>query len=391
MSFLILGPCFANTQVYKIAAKVNDKVITTNEVAVRAKLMQLYSGLNIEFSKQALKDLVNEQLQIQEAQKYGVTEDSERIDASLKDMAQKLDGIEPKTKDDFLQSLKGQLRAQVTWPIIIRQFYSPSVIVTDDDIQEKLQELEYQKSQKKYLVSEIFLPFEEAGSEQQLLERSKDIVAQLRQGLPFSIVATQISKSPTASAGGSLGWIVPGQNDPLLDNTLKKMNAGETSDPIKKEDGYIIYQIKDIKIPGQKSIDDTVYSFNQVSIPSTWSEESLTIHIRSLMEAKGCDDFEKQATGNSEIQFKRNTSIKATNLSPILQDLLMPLQEGEKTKPMKTPDGIVFFMLCKKDFKQEALPSKAEIKETLEQKRYALFSTQHLKMLNKTSLIKMMD
>jgi hypothetical protein len=69
----------------------------------------------------------------------------------------------------------------------------------------------------------------------------------------------------------------------------------------------------------------------------------------------------------------------------------MPLQEGEKTKTMKTPDGIVFFMLCKKDFKQEALPSKAEIKETLEQKRYALFSTQHLKMLNKTSLIKMMD
>ncbi len=342
-----------------------------------------------QFQEQALNALIDEQLQTQEAEKFGVVEDKQRIDQILSGISEKFTGLPASKKEAFLQSLRGQFTAQSTWVTIIREKYKASVVVTEDDIQERLQEIKYQGSQTKYLVSEIFLPLE-PNQNNNLLSKAKEIVVQLRQGLPFSIVAQQISKSPTAESGGDLGWIVLGQNDPVLEKAIKSMKSGDTSDPIQTDGGYIIYQLKDIKAPGAMSIEDTLYSFNQVLIPDTWSDENLRIHINALMEAKTCEAFQKQASGNPQIKLSKNDALRATSLSPVLQDILRFLKENEQTKPIKTPDGIVMFMLCKKAFKAPDLPTSDQIKDSLEQKRYALFATQYLRELKNNSLIDIM-
>ena len=391
LAFIIftIQSSFAGNMEYKIAAKVNNRIITNNEVEVRGELMKESSGLKMtqqQFREQALKFLIDEQIQIQEAEKFGFLEDKQRVDQMLSGVSERLANMPSSKKEAFLQSLRGQFDAQSRWASIIREKYKNSVIVTEEDIREKFQQMEYQKSQTQYLVSEIFLPFEV-----EKVFKAQDIVAQLRQGLAFSIVAQQISRSPTAESGGNLGWIVLGQNDPILENAIKSMKAGDTSDPIKTDGGYMIYQLKDVKKPGSMSIEDTLYSFNQVTIPETWSDEGIRIHINALMDATTCSDFQAQASGNPEIKFIKTDSIRAVMLSPVLQDFLRVLKENEKTKPIKTPDGIVIFMLCKKTFKAQELPTKDQIKESLEQKRYSLFAAQYLKEITNASLIEIME
>ncbi len=383
-------------QGYKIAAKVNNKIITSNEVLTRAELISLSSGLSAtpelkkQFKSQALKDLINEQLQLQEAAKYGVVEDTARVDEILSQISARMKDVETSKKTVFLENLRGQFNAQSTWMTIIRQLFGSSVVVSDDEIQEQYGEIKYQKSQKQYLVSEIMMPFE-PGKDMEVLTRMQEILTQLRQGVPFSIVAKQISKGSSAEAGGDLGWVILGQNDPALDKALSFMKPGDISDPIRISNGYVIYQLKDIKAPGSMSLDETFYSFHQVAVPENWSQESLQTHLSSLMEAKTCEEFQTHAKSSIEIQFRENKEVKATLLPPVLQDLLRNLKDGEKTKPMKAQEGILIFMMCKKTFKEEPLPTKEQLRDHMEQKRFSLFSQRHLKELRKSALIDISD
>jgi peptidyl-prolyl cis-trans isomerase SurA len=396
IGFVCLMADMAHAQGYKIAAKVNNKIITSSEVATRADLIALSSGLSgtpelkKQFSSQALKDLVNEQLQLQEAAKYGVTEDTARVDDILSQISARMKDVDAAKKAIFLENLRGQFNAQSTWMTIIRQLFGSSVVVSDDEIEQQYVEMKHQKSQKQFLVSEIVMPFE-PGKDMEVLTRSQEIVTQLRQGVPFSIVAKQISKGSTAQAGGDLGWIILGQNDPILDKTVSSMKQGDISDPIRVTNGYVIYQLKDIKAPGSMSLDETFYTFNQVAVPENWAPESLQTHVSALMEAKTCEEFQAHAKSSIEIQFRDNKEVKATLLPPALQDLLRNLKDGEKTKPMKAPEGILLFMMCKKTFKEEPLPTKEQVRDYMEQKRFNLFSQRHLKELRKTALIEMTD
>jgi parvulin-like peptidyl-prolyl isomerase len=176
-----------------------------------------------------------------------------------------------------------------------------------------------------------------------------------------------------------------------LEKAISTMKDGDISNPIRITNGYLIYQLRGIKAPGTMSLDDTFYSFNQVCVPESWSDENLQIHLGSLMNSKTCTEFQNQAKSSVEIQFRENKEVKATLLPPALQDLLRGLKEGEKTKPMKAPEGILVFMMCKKTFKEEPLPTKEQVRDNIEQKRFNLFSIKHLKELNKSALIEILD
>ncbi len=75
-----------------------------------------------------------------------------------------------------------------------------------------------------------------------------DSIAQAVQNgkVQFSEKARELSQDPaTAAKGGALGWVLPGQLDPVLDAALQRLNPGDVSAPIVMGNKVVLLQLVD--------------------------------------------------------------------------------------------------------------------------------------------------
>lgn len=71
---------------------------------------------------------------------------------------------------------------------------------------------------------------------------AKEIKELLSKGSDFKQLAKARSKGPNAEKGGDLGAVNKGDLMPELDNTLRNLKAGQTSDIVKSKMGYHIFR-----------------------------------------------------------------------------------------------------------------------------------------------------
>lgn len=88
-------------------------------------------------------------------------------------------------------------------------------------------------------------------------EKAKEILTEAKQrivaGEDFATVARNISEDKaTASSGGDLGWVEPGQMIPDFEAAMDKLSPGEISDPVKTRFGWHLIQVQE-----RREYDDT--------------------------------------------------------------------------------------------------------------------------------------
>jgi len=59
----------------------------------------------------------------------------------------------------------------------------------------------------------------------------------------FGQLAQKYSEDGSASNGGKLGWMSPGELVPIFEQAMNKLNIGEVSDPVKTEFGWHLIQV----------------------------------------------------------------------------------------------------------------------------------------------------
>ena len=79
----------------------------------------------------------------------------------------------------------------------------------------------------------------EAGARQKLL----DIRQQIEAGGDFAKFASTYSQDGSASQGGDLGWISPGETVPEFERAMNNLKDGEISEPVRSEYGYHLIQV----------------------------------------------------------------------------------------------------------------------------------------------------
>jgi peptidyl-prolyl cis-trans isomerase SurA len=75
-----------------------------------------------------------------------------------------------------------------------------------------------------------------------------DAIAQAVQSgkVKFGQKARELSQNPaTAAKGGDLGWVLPGQLDPVLDAALERLNPGDVSAPVVMGNKIVLLQLVD--------------------------------------------------------------------------------------------------------------------------------------------------
>ncbi|HUY68546.1 MAG TPA: peptidylprolyl isomerase, partial [Alphaproteobacteria bacterium] len=244
----------------RVAAVVNDDVISTLDVEARMAMAFLASGLpdtpdvRQHLLMQTLRSLIDEQLELQEAKKDDITVPDDEIDKAMARVAtdNHIPGGDMKA---FLASrgippeaLMHQIRASLAWSKVVQRELRPSVQVGDDEVDAVIDRMRANAGKEEYLVSEIFLPVDSPKDEEQVKQFGENLVQKLRQGGNFGAIAHQFSQNASAAAGGDIGWIEEEQLAPELNSALQTMQVNQVAGPVRAASGYYILGLRDKRV-----------------------------------------------------------------------------------------------------------------------------------------------
>ncbi|SPB17344.1 molecular chaperone SurA [Caballeronia novacaledonica] len=92
-------------------------------------------------------------------------------------------------------------------------------------------------------VRHILLRVSDGMSEQTARQKLLDIKQQVASGGDFANFARTYSQDGSASQGGDLGWISPGETVPEFERAMNNLQDGAVSDPVRSEYGYHLIQV----------------------------------------------------------------------------------------------------------------------------------------------------
>jgi len=249
----------AQSDAQRIAAVVNDDVITSQDLLGRLNLALATSGLpNDEASRrrlapQVLRGFVDEKLQLQEAERLGLSVTDAEIDQALDTIAQR-NGIGRDDLVRYLQArnvdprtLRDQLRAQIAWIKVVQREVRPRITVSQEQVDLALRR-DAAEGGVEVLLSEILLPVYERGQEATVLAQAQELVASLRGGTDFAALASQVSSSASSDNRGDLGWVRTATLAPELRERIMVLQPGQVSDPIVGPNGVQIFQVRDRRV-----------------------------------------------------------------------------------------------------------------------------------------------
>jgi peptidyl-prolyl cis-trans isomerase SurA len=403
--FLIALAGTAAAQETRIAAIVNDDVLSLSDLANRIQLVMKTSSMpdneqNRErVRSQVLRSMIDEKLQMQEAKRLNVT-------ISKEDVEQAFTRLETQNKmqkgglDQYLTqqgisraTLTDQISANLAWGKLVRGRLLQDVTISEEEVNEELKRIKDSAGTPQNRVSEIFLAIDNPAQDAEVKRVAERLIDQIRTGVSFAILAQQFSQSPTAAVGGDLGWVTAAQLAPALGESIQKMKAGEMSYPVHTSAGYYILYLVERRALGQSDPNDTVLSLVEVTLPAT-PQTPVPEQKRLLAQAqqisasvKSCGELAKIGRERAPQTSREIPEIKAGDLSPGLRQALLALPIAEASKPLPIQGGIGVVMVCQRKEAKGGLPSRDELQESLAHQRLDALARRYLRDLRRSAYV----
>ncbi|MEJ0059150.1 MAG: peptidylprolyl isomerase [Terricaulis sp.] len=379
-----------------VAAIVNDKVISTYDVRQRANLLLISAGvqptpeLQQRARAQALRDLVDEELQIQEA-----TGDPYHIEVAEADIDRRLESIARSNNvstEEFtaqlaqsgvgVSTLRHQLRADIVWQRLMGGLYGTRVRVSELEIRETQARIAADATQPRFLISEIFLPAE---NEQEFTEMSNggmQLLEQMQRGVPFPSIARQFSAAPSAAAGGDVGWMASSEVQPELLVVLNRLQPGQVSTPIRTPTGVYIIALRERQESVPEGATQRV-SLRQISAPAARRTQLERVQRR----VSGCGGLDASvgAVEGGEVVDLGETA--ESDLSEGIRTRITGIEAGTASPVVVEGDRATSVVVCSRQTGGGGVPSSEEISNRLYDQEMAMLSERYLRNLRREATI----
>jgi peptidyl-prolyl cis-trans isomerase SurA len=379
-----------------IAAIVNDKVITTFDVQQRMKMMILSSGRQIPASllpqvqDQAVRDLVNEQLKLAEAERFEMKIEESDIDAEIKTMAAQggitVAEMERQLASDgiMISALKEQIKATIAWQQLVQGRFRSRVRVDDEEIERTLSRMRDNVTKEQYLVSEICIPMGDPSQAQQTYEGSLQLIEQIRRGVPFSVVAQQFSACPSAANGGDLSWVRSGELAPELDQVLQMMEPGSVTNPIPSEGAFMIISLRDKRLPAVAG--EETFELAYASAPLSIGRTEALLALERLKTADACGNRKLRQDLGPGVGVAKLENVRLPDIDERFRSAIEDLNRGDLSAAVEADDALHIVYVCEKD-EGLGLPSRARVEEDAFVRELSRIGQQYLRDLERKSMV----
>jgi peptidyl-prolyl cis-trans isomerase SurA len=389
----------------RIAAVINNDIVTVDDLAARLNLVMRSSGIadtpenRQRLNARVLRQLIDEKLEMQEAKKQKISVTKDEVDDAYNNIETRNNmpkgGLDAYLKQQGVsrQSLIDQLTASLTWSKTVRDRWSSEVSVSDDEVNDALKQLKADIGKPQSRVSEIFLAVDNPTQEDEVRRLADRLIEQIRGGANFGAVAQQFSQSPSAATGGDIGWVTPNELSASLGEAVEKMKPGEMSYPIRTAAGFYLLYVADRKTLGATSPDDTEFSLVEVVFPlapSAAPEERQRIEAQAqdvANTAKSCGEMAKIGVDRAPQLSTQIPSVKAGDLPPDLRQTVMALKVAEASKPLELRGGIGTVMVCQRKDPDSGLPSADQIADNIARMRLDQLARRYLRDLRRSAYV----
>ena len=393
---IMIAPLKLSSQnIQAISAIVNDEVISRYDVQQRVQLIISTSGIQptqdnvVRLEKQALRSLVNEKIQLQEASKLDVPSSDDEINLMLERIAngnqmsgeQILQLINSQgVKSD---TLLNQIKAELLWNKIVRGRYGSYINVNEDEVSIVYDRTIESIGKEQYEVSEIFIGYENEQEEKEANILTKKLVEQLREGVAFAPVAQQFSQTSTAGQGGYLGWVTDGQLDKSINNKLKQLGKNQISDPIKTINGIYIIKLNERTEAGGKN--PLRNQFDLMTV--TFEKNNRSDAENFSKDFVSCKRIEKLAEKYDEKEINSLGKITLSELPKELHQELLSKYAGETLNPRVSGDYIDLILICDRKDDIGLQVSRENIEDNIYAQKIGMMSRRYLRDLRRDAVI----
>jgi peptidyl-prolyl cis-trans isomerase SurA len=389
----------------RIVAVVNDEVISAQDLNDRLQLVTLTSGIpdseqaRARLAPQVLRSLIEETLQLQEAERLEIAVEDAEIERALANIAERNQLTVEAMRRFFAQNgidfatLLDQVRAQIAWVKVVNRQIVPRVTVTVDQLDMAVEEARRNEGEPEYLLSEIVLPIDNPEQAQVVAQDAARLVQTLREGASFESLARQVSAAASAETGGDVGWIRSSAIPQELRNTLESMREGEISDPLPSPVGYYIFLLRDRRLNQaavDRAADDVEVELAQVLFPVDADDDvdALRVQAAELRDDLGdCSAMADTAAELNAPQSGRLGWLRVGDLPATFRQTVSSLPVGQVSVPLDGPAGIHLLMVCGRRNPQAETPQREQMAERLQRERVERLARRYLRDLRKEAFV----
>lgn len=391
----------------RIAAVVNDELITAYDLEARMKLIIVSTRLPNTFetrrriSGQVLRTLIDERLKIQEAKRRNISVSNREV-LRAKANIEKQNQLPKNGLDQMLQqnrvpleAMEEQLRSAIAWSKLLSSRLRPRITIGEEEIDETLDRIKSRQGQIEYRLSEILLAVDGPEEENNVMRTANRFREQINNGASFSAIARQFSQSATAAVGGDLGWLHGSELTADIRNLLPELQRGFVSKPIKTITGYRLVALRESRKIAEANSQPITLDLRQIFLP--FSASSKETDIKALINlatsvrnaATGCQDFELLA---EELRSSRPPylgRLALNDMSPSIRAVVRDISVGGISKPVRTPSGILLLMVCGREGGEGEieLPRREMIAERIIRQRLSMMARRYLRDIRLSAVI----
>ena len=264
-NIFLINPVYADQEyieVDKIIAIVETQTITNSELnkkkeSIKKALSQEGDAIpsDKKITKLSLDQLITEKLVIEYALMQGININDERLNNVINNIAtsnniSNEELIKEIERDGSnFSDFREDIRIQLIFEQVKKRIISKNLKISEFEIDNFI-ELQKERTPTKYNYSHIFIENIKDGSDDVDVEVTKNklikVINQLKEK-NFEEVAIDYSDGPMASKGGLIGSKVIDDIPDIFIESIKSMNIGETSEPIKSIGGYHLIKLNKIE------------------------------------------------------------------------------------------------------------------------------------------------
>jgi peptidyl-prolyl cis-trans isomerase SurA len=407
LTFLLavaLCPASVTAQDVGIAAVVNDTLISKADVEARVKLELLNSKGAVDAQSQeriyqdVLHQLVDEALQMQEAKREGVTVDDAEINREYNDLERR-NKMPAGALEQFLvshgttkQQLIDQLAVRYAWNGVVRGRYGPSLIVSDEEVTEKIKEIMKHAKEPASHVAEIFLPVYDPSQDAQVAAGAAHLLDQIKHGASFPEIARQFSHASSAATGGDMGWVAAGTLPQDIEKIINQMQPGTLGGPFRLTGGYYILVLIDRREGGPS--DEMRYNLTQVVFPlpatATQADADAVMAKAKTMTAnlRSCAELNALGEKISPDLSGPIGDVVASQVPGALRPIVEKAKVAVPFDPLPVRGGIGVYMVCGRSGGAQQI-NRTAVENALNDQKFQNASVRYLSELRRTAFIDM--
>ena len=380
-------------QIEGIIAVVNDDPISFSDVRQRARMLLMSLGGRQptqeqiqQITNQALEQLIDEKLQLQEAREYEVEVSESDIANAVGNLARQSGLTRESLISSLLQaginptSLEEQTRADIAWRRIMGGLYGSRIRISDNQISEQISRLKAASEKEQYLLSEIFLFAPNDDEKEQAQLAAQSIIEQIQAGAPFELAAQNFSSAPTAATGGDMGWLILEDLDEVRREAVKSLDGPGMTAPILTENGLYIMMVRNKREPSQAS---TIVDLTRITV----EDQSETSLLAALEQISDCDGIDAVVDEDPNLKAMVLTDLNLDDLGPEGKSMVRATETDNHTEIFAQSGTLASMFVCDRQDNVETLPNRDQVEDRLYSQQLGMISERSLRNLRREATI----